>query len=170
MPKSEMTYSPAAFLHRSILATTSKAHKTTRAITLLASQIPQLSPLQARQSRSVVRMNRAYTEVRAGRLQLPDAEGVISSVTKDIDEIAEEVDDYIIFWSEGGDMVVDGVVLGRSFVRHGGERGVLEKQRKRALVNGIIERARDEGWSQIRKEGLAVGRWRDDGGAREEGR
>jgi len=83
---------------------------------------------------------------------------------RDIDEIAEKVDDYIIFWSEGGDKVADGEILEWNFVRHGGERGVLERQRKRALVKGIIERGRDEGWSQIRKEGSVVGKWREDGG------
>jgi len=48
-------------------------------------------------------------------------------------------------------------------VRHGGERGVVEKQRKRELVKRIFERVRDAGGSQIRREGLAFGRWRDDG-------
>ena len=86
---------------------------------------------------------------------------IISGVTRDVDNIEEEVDDYIIFWSEGGEMVVGGVVLGRSFVRHRGERGVLEKQRQRVLVKDIIERVRNEGWSQVRKEGSAFGRYRD---------
>jgi len=107
-------------------------------------------------------MNRAYAEVRAGRLPLPNAEGIISSVARDIDEIAEEVDDYILFWSEGGDMIVDGVVLELSFVRHGGERGVLERQKKKTLVEGIIEGVRNGDGSQRREGGWVLGKWREE--------
>lgn len=115
-------------------------------------------------------MNKAYAEARAGRVPLSNAEEILSSVARDIDEIAEEMDDYIIFWSEGGDMDVDGVVLELSFVRHGGERGVREREKKKTLVEGIIEGVRNGDGSQRREGGWVLGRWREEVEEEERGR
>lgn len=83
-------------------------------------------------------------------------------MARGIDEIAEEVDDYILFWSEGGEMDVDGVVLELSFVRHGWERGVREREKKKTLVEGIIEGVRNGDGSQRREGGWVLGRWREE--------